>query len=262
MSDASSSLPGDGASSMVEVPGNAAATQPQIPNAPAGLAFIEQLRPRSAYWRARKLELQLSAFHVAGLESIHAGVTQVAEKVGGVQLPAALQVTTQSAPEDRAIAQQGADALVDIAEAANRSQGGECSALPTLSNLAFALIARLTTLTAHLMDMHEVTLESVLEKLHGDVGLRDELERRLEAVNLHPAAQALHSALDPARFEALKNATSEELFAELNECAATLLAIKCQIATTLRDGSAPGEWPPDDGVVLKQARNAGRKRAR
>lgn len=173
-------------------------------------APIVVARPRSAFWRARQIELQLKALEVNALNGVRSGVMK-------------------------------------IAKATTQARGGECSALSTLSDHAFVLIARLNSLSAHFMDLEDVDLTHVMDKLDQNQTLIDELVRRLIAAGQPELATTLREALLPDRFKQAD--ANGALFAELNECAATLLSLKCQIATSVQGEAPEGEWPPlgDDG---------------
>jgi hypothetical protein len=180
-------------------------------------------RSRSKHWRARNTELRLKAYEVGALLGVRSGVLK-------------------------------------IAKATTEPRAGECGALSTLSDHAFVLIARLNVLSAHFMDLVDVDIASVLDKLAQDEPLIEELAQRLDAADQPELAKALREALSPERFRVA--AATGALFAELSECAAALLSLKCQIATHVQ-GEAPGEWPPsgEPSTAPGKTQPSSRKRA-
>jgi hypothetical protein len=85
-----------------------------------------------------------------------------------------------------------------------------------------------------------------------------EIEQRLAQAGLQEAVPILQAATEIDSLDASK--PREEFFAELNHRAALLLGLKCLVATHLREGEAPGEWPPDeDSTPPIQVKKTGRK---
>jgi hypothetical protein len=117
-----------------------------------------------------------------------------------------------------------------------------------MSNLAFTIVARLTTLAARLMDRNTVTLDSVIAKLTDAENLRlvGDIDTLLSGTQADAAAALLRRAVDVEPFaQWLKDGASQDdprLYNELNSRAALLLAAKCLVATTV-DGYAT-DWPP------------------
>lgn len=199
-------------------------------------------RLRSAFWRARALELQLAAQHAAELRSVSTGVGGIGASVGGLKFPESMTVQTKWSPDDLEVQRSAANALGQIAKfSAAQSEG--CGTLSTISNRAFVIIAKLTTLASFLMDRGgDVTPDSVGKLLGRYVDLIGDIEKRLQETELEEAVLMLHAATELKSLEGLK--PDDAFFAELNHRAALLLGLKCLVATRLRDGEAPGEWPP------------------
>lgn len=230
------------------------------------LASLNALQPKSTFWAARKLELQLQAVSAAKLEDLNNHVEDVGDKVATLQFPTALNVTAALGTDDHALLQQSTDAIKEIATVAQAAQGGECGRLARVSNLGFFVIARLTTLAAHLMDLHHVSAQTVLDKLTDDDELIGEIKGLL--AQLPPAAAIFDSVVDPRFFADLVHAGDDDsptVFDELNRRAAHLVAVKCLVATRIGEGDTQGHWPPppDDPPAdpIGKSTRAARKKA-
>jgi hypothetical protein len=250
---------------------------PAAPAAPAPVApsvavpsssppFLVTLQPRSTFWRARKLDLEQGESTLQALSAINAGVGGVSSQIGGLQFPTSVGVTTTLSTADAAVIQRLAEAVESVADVLATDRGGSCAELSTLSNAAFSLVARLTTLTAHMMDLKDVSASSALKKLEGDARLIDTVRHQIGAAGLDKASELFDLAIDPETLRKLAGGRSTDrspaVYLELNKRAALLLAVKCLVATALRKGDAP-DWPPgsvDVGASTSPAPRA-RKRA-
>jgi hypothetical protein len=205
--------------------------------------------PQSAFWRARLEDLRLAQASLTKLGDIDKSVVEVGGKVGEIEFPAALSVTTSMSTLDKQTFDRLTDAIVTVAKSMNHP-GGDCAKLVTMSPAAFTLVARLTTLASHLMDRHDVSARSTLEKFDLDAELIGEARAMLEASGLDDVLPPFQGAFYRPPFDELakKDETnrSPEVFAELQERAALLLALKCLVATGLDGNSA--EWPPQPPV--------------
>lgn len=143
-------------------------------------------------------------------------------------------------------------AIKDGVGALNQSLGSSCATRSDMSDQAFTVIARLTTIAAALMDRQNVTLDSVLDKLT-DPSLSvlvAEVHALLPGAAFDHALDLLDRAVDPAPFSLWAQQrvpqTDLRIYDELNRRAALLLAAKCEVATTATDIAS--DWPPI-GVV-------------
>jgi hypothetical protein len=113
-----------------------------------------------------------------------------------------------------------------------------------VSNARGPLLARLTSLTAQLMDLHDVRAETVLMKLDRNAAAIAELRERLLAV-VPFAVPSFDAAVHADEFRRLVGRDdADAVFDELNRRTARLLGIKCVVATTLHDSGAPGPPTP------------------
>jgi hypothetical protein len=208
--------------------------------------FHNTLQPKSAFWRTQTESLRLASDSLAQLRSIDQGVGGLSEQVGALKFPSAIGVTTSMIAADAQVFGRLTVAVEKVAANVAQPKDG-CSELDTLTPRAFSLVARLTTLAAHLMDRDDVSATSTLQKLDQDAGLIAEAHDLLAQSGLDDVLLPFASAFDRDPFTALAASPSTDrsppVFAELQERAALLLAIKCIVATGGLEGPA-GDWPP------------------
>lgn len=210
---------------------------------------VEQ--PRSAFWRARKREIELDQLTAerlldikSGIGSVSTGVGDVASSLGSLHFPNSLAVTTTMSSHDAHVLGRLTAAVEKVAK--TFAEPHACAELSTLSPRAFSLVARLTTLTAHLMDRDDVSASSTLRKLDADRDLIAEARERLIQSRID-ALEAFDSAFAACPFDQLANTSDDRsklVYDELQERAAMLLAIKCLVATTQFDDTTADDWPP------------------
>jgi hypothetical protein len=216
--------------------------------APPGLQHT--LQPRSAFWRAQTESLRLADASLTQLHKINLGVTDVSDRVGALTFPSALAVTTTMSAADAQALNRMTVAVERVADNLTRPRG-ECAELAKLTPRGFALIARLNTLAAHMMDRNDVSATSTLQKLDDDQALIADVQALLEDAGLDETTVPFTATFDRDPFAALARSAdtdrSPPVFEALQERAALLLAIKCIVATSKLDGEAP-DWPPQPPV--------------
>jgi hypothetical protein len=208
--------------------------------------FHETLQPKSAFWRAQTESLRLADASLAQLHSIDQGVGGLSAQVGELEFPSAIGVTTSMSAADAQVFGRLTVAVEKVADNLAQPKDG-CGELDTLTPRAFSLVARLTTLAAHLMDRDDVSATSTLQKLDQDAELIAQAHDLLAQSGLDDVLMPFASAFDRDPFTTLATSPSTDrsppVFAELQERAALLLAIKCIVATGGLEGPA-SDWPP------------------
>lgn len=224
-------------------------------DAPAPLAAAVASRPpRSLFWRVRAYELHLAELNLlaaqgvkTSVDALKGGLDGIAERVGQVQFPATLSVQTTRSAADAAVEERKATAAEEIADAIESRFEDSCAGVASLSPAAYALIARITALAAHLMDRSDVTAQSTLDHFDRDAGLIGEVSELLWQRQLDDGVQVLARVYQREPFASLAGdpATNcaPEVYAELQRRAALLLSLKCLVATRIGEGEAP-DWPP------------------
>jgi hypothetical protein len=213
------------------------------------LRALVKSRPKSRHWHKGKLDSQLAALSVAGID----GVTQA---VGGVQFPTELSIEAKLGEAVTTPLDRSAGALEDIVSFVLRGQSGECGVLATISDGAFLIVAKLTTLTAYLMDREQASDESIANLIEKYDGLIREIAALLESAGLKAALPTLAQVTD---LKSLRGLKGEAFNAEMNHRAALLLGLKCLVATRVRDGTDPKRQPPEDPPQDPVGKKAGRK---
>lgn len=232
------------------------------PAAPGSLAapdsaqhdWFDRLHPRSVFWRAQKENWQTSDASLAQLNELNDGLGTLSGQVSGIRFPTTLGVTTAMSAADAQVVERLAVAVETLAQ-----QGGDdtdCSNLETLTPRSFSLVARLAVLATHLMDRKEVSASSTVKTFSRDAKLIDEVRKLLDLYQAEDVHEAFESVFDPDPFEtwAQKAETDRapEVYEELQQRAAMLLAIQCLVATQALDGEAP-DWPPHDAGTTPPA---------
>ena len=173
---------------------------------------------------------------------------QALQTLAGRTLPDTFNVSAALAPAEAAQFERAVDALESLAECCE--QRG-CGDLDDMSDLAFVCVAHIAFIAGQLMDLQNVTFESVKAKLSGSLiqGALKGLEGQLANVDDDAATDALQfviAATDLASFEELAPAGTVPddavLFDELRHRAALLVAAQCLIAGKVEGDS--DEWPP------------------
>jgi hypothetical protein len=267
----------DPSSGRVVLPLPALPAAPPAPQPPADLLIGP---PRSPFW-VNRLELQDQANDgLEKLDTLHSDLSAVSQRLFDLSTRNGFSVmTTQSAVD----AQRSADGLVALQSIASSQQTqatqlaaavlalndiakaaanccNDCCADLALSDAAFVLIARLGTLRVHLMDLHEVTLDSVLAKLEKqDLALIRAIAEQLEQAELKDELARLMQAVDIAPFQAWKDQgvsqTDPALYEELSRRAALLIGVECAVAHQV-DGESD-DWPPQATTTSGQRRRRG-----
>lgn len=223
------------------VPATSAAATPQLHHT---------LQPRSVFWRAQTESLRLADASLTQLHKINLGVTDVSDRVGGLTFPSALAITTTMSDADALVLKRMTVAVEKVAENLTRPRG-ECAEMAKLTPRGFALIARLNTLAAHMMDRNDVSAASTLQKIDDDQALITEVQTLLEDAGLDETTVPFTAAFDRDPFATLALSPNTDrtpaVFEALQERAALLLAIKCIVATSKLEGEAP-DWPPQPPV--------------
>lgn len=206
--------------------------------------------PRSAFWQDR------TALYRQGQKQLSA-LDNIKEQVGNLGFPASLSVTTSMDESDAVLLTRGVVAMETLATRAGQWGPGtheSCASIEKLSDLAFSLVARITTLSAHLMDLKDVGVSSVIDKLSRNAGLIDQIQHALMALDTKEALALFLRAVDPEPFLSWQKAKRDEhlpeLFVELNRRAAGLLATKCLVASQV-EGEDPN-WPPAKAAAPAQ----------
>jgi hypothetical protein len=220
---------------------------PDAATAPQQLPPLHQtLVPKSAFWRARVDSLRFADDSLGELRKIDSGVLAVSSQVGGLKFPSTFDVTTKMSAADAQVLDRLTTAVEKVADTLAHPRV-DCARLVSLTPRAFSLVARLTTLAAHLMDRHDVSASSTLLKFDQDRELIADAHDLLEASALDDVLLPFQSAFDRDPFETLAKSPgtdrSPAVFEELQQRAGLLLAIKCMVATGGLDGPA-GDWPP------------------
>lgn len=225
----------------------APAPVPALPGAPALAPAINVGAARSPFWQNRLDTLDTERRQLVELTALKGGVTAIDTAIGNFSLPTSFSVTTQMSAADTALVQRGVVAAEQLASN-TKPRPDSCVARDDMSNQAYTVIARLTTLAAALMDRKGVTLGTVLAKLT-DAATRTLVADVTTLLAGTPSASALAllgRAVDPVPFSQWLQQgvaqTDPRVYAELNRRAALLLAAKCEVATTAT-GGAP-DWPP------------------
>jgi hypothetical protein len=202
---------------------------------------------RSPFWQNRLDALDTERRQLAELKALKSGVTSIDTTIGGLSLPASFSVTTQMSAADTALVQRGVVAAEQLATN-TKPRPDSCASRGDMSDQAYTVVARLTTLAASLMDRKGVTLNTVLAKLTGTAmrTLVADVTTLLAGTPSASALTLLGRAVDPAPFSLWSqqgvSQTDPRVYAELNRRAALLLAAKCEVATTAT-GTAI-DWPP------------------
>lgn len=230
---------------------------------------------RSPYWQNRldtlateREALSTNQAQLLELQGVGHSVDGIGDRIAHFALPTQFTVTTQMSAADTALLTRGVAAAETLA-GNSRPPADSCVAREDMSDLAFTIIARLTTLAARLMDRDDVTLDSVIGKLKAAENLRliGDIETLLSGTPADAAATLLRRAVDVRPFEQwLQDGASQDdprLYDELNSRAALLLATKCLVATQV-DGVAT-DWPPPsvptEPAVDKRAPRQGKRAA-
>lgn len=202
---------------------------------------------RSPFWQNRLDTLETERSQLAELQALKGGVNAIDSAISGISLPASFNVITQMSAADAALIQRGVEAAEQLADN-TKPQPDTCAARDDLSDLAYTVIARLTTLAGALMDRQSVTLDSVLAKLadRNNVLLANEVGTLLAGTAATEALALLTRALDPVPFSLwVQQGVPQDdprVYDELNRRAAFLLAAKCVVATTVTGPAL--DWPP------------------
>jgi hypothetical protein len=209
----------------------------------------------SAFWQDRldtlateRDELATSRAQLQELHAMGLSVTGIGNRIDKISVPTEFTVTTKMSAADTALATRGVEATERLAENTKPPPPDTCAVREEMSDLAFTIVARLTTLAARLMDRNDVTLDSVISKLKDaeNQQLIVEIDKLLSDIQATAAATLLQRAVNVQPF--LQWATEQlpqhdpKLYAELNRRAALLLAAKCLVATKVV-GTA-SDWPP------------------
>lgn len=220
---------------------------PAPPGAPAPTPGVNVGPARSPFWQNRLDALEIERDQLAELTALKGGVGKIDTAIGKFSLPTSFSITTQMSATDAALVQRGVTAAEQLANN-TKPRPDSCAARGDMSDLAFTVIARLTTLAAALMDRKSVTLNSVLARLTGAATrtLVADVGTLLAGTPSANALTLLGRAVDPMPFSLWLQQgvaqTDPRVYAELNRRAALLLAAKCEVATTAT-GSA-SDWPP------------------
>jgi hypothetical protein len=223
------------------------AAPPAPAPAPAPKPTITVGPARSPFWQNRIDTLDTERRQLSELKALKGGVTSIDKTIGGFSLPTSFSVTTQMSATDAALVRRSVEAAEQLADN-TRPRPDSCVARGDMSDLAYTVVARLTTLAASLMDRRDVTLDSVLAKLVDRTTrtLVADVTALLAGTPAGNALALLNRAIDVQPFEQWQKAgvpqDDPRVFAELNRRAALLLAAKCEVA-----GSAIGaaaDWPP------------------
>ncbi len=229
--------------------------------APASAPAAPSVGPaRSTFWQNRLDTLKVERDQLAELAALKGGVSSIDTAIGGFSLPTSFSVTTQMSASDSALVQRGVAAAEQLANN-TRPRPDSCAARGDMSDEAYTVIARLTTLAAALMDRKGVTLSTVLAKLT-DAATRTlvaDVTTLLVGTASANALTLLTRAVDPTPFtQWLQQGVSQtdpRIYAELNRRAALLLAAKCEVATTATGAAI--DWPPPPPVATAPAPTPG-----
>ncbi|MBX3625282.1 MAG: hypothetical protein KF892_09745 [Rhizobacter sp.] len=215
--------------------------------APAPKPTVAVGPARSPFWQNRIDTLDTERRQLSELKVLKGDISSIDKAIGGLRLPTSFSVTTQMSATDAELLRRSVTAAEQLADN-TRSRTDSCVSRGDMSDLAYTVIARLTTLAVPLMDRRNVTLDSVLARL-GDPTTRTlvaDVGRLLAGTPAANALVLLSRAVDLQPFEQWQKAGAPQddprLFAELNRRAALLLAAKCEVAATA-SGAAP-DWPP------------------
>ena len=228
---------------------------PLPPATPVPSTPVEIGPALSAFWQNRldtlateRDDLATSQAQLQELRAMGLSVTGIGNRIDKLSVPTEFNVTTQMSVADSALIARGIKAAEKLADNTKPPTPDTCTTREGMSNLAFTIIARLTTLAARLMDRNDVTLDSVISKLSDgeNLSLIADTDTLLSRTQADAAAALLRRAVEVQPFaQMLKDGAAQDdprLYDELNSRAALLLAAKCLVATTV-DGSA-SDWPP------------------
>jgi len=218
----------------------------------------------SAFWQNRldtlateRDDLATSRAQLQELRAMGLSVTGIGDRIDNLSVPTEFTVTTQMSTADSALIARGIEAAEKLADNTKPPLPDTCATREGMSNLAFTIIARLTTLAARLMDRNDVTLDSVIGKLTDGENLRliADTDSLLSGTQADAAAALLRRAVDVQLFAQMrKDGAAQDdprLYDELNSRAALLLAAKCLVASTVA-GSA-NDWPPPSAPPIPAA---------
>jgi hypothetical protein len=172
-----------------------------------------------------------------------------ADRLSRFAMPSPITVTAKLADEQVLLLERSAQAIEALAKTVESCCGNASCGPQAISNRAFSAIARLGTLLARLMDRHDVTLTTVLQKLADqNQQLIGEIAQLLDDAALPDAAAWFRHAIDVEPFAQWRQAgvadNDPRVYAELNHRVSHMLAVQCTVARHLRGEAA--DWPPND----------------
>jgi hypothetical protein len=236
--------------------------RPRIPLAttvPATVPLTDEFESHNAFWRLQNKELNQ-------LRGLNANMNAIAAKVGGEEFLKTIETSTSY--EDRQWIGSLVDSLVSELSGVKSALGqlqnitthwseedreilqeamqdrDDCTVPAQLPAYAFPVIATLNAIAAHLMDLKEVSQDTVLAKLERQVPrLRDKVFNEIESLGAEPLGWLLQ-ATDA---EAVRVLPDDELAAWLQRSAALLLKLKLRVACALDPDVPPPQ--PEPGAI-------------
>lgn len=218
------------------------------PKEPAASPEVHLGAPRSPFWEHQYRVLAETKAQVAELKTLQGGLTVIGGKIDTIGGRSHFTVTTGLDQAGTELLTRGIDAVEKLVTNTTPPPPDTCATRDDMSDLAFAIVARLNTLASYLMDRHDVSLDSVIDKLTdpGNIELIKETRELILQAQAPVTAELLRRAVDPSLFQQWQKQGGQpddsKFFDEVRQRAALLLAAKCQVATMVT--GAADDWPP------------------